>query len=67
VIGIFVRQLEMQALLPQPPQASKAHMDCYVPQATQKGKILIFPFKVIILACILVMVTVSEAYLHLCL
>jgi hypothetical protein len=36
-IGVPFCQLEMQALLPQPPEACKAYLDSNVQEATQEG------------------------------
>jgi hypothetical protein len=35
--GFSVCQLEMQALLPQPPEACQAYLDSYVQEAAQEG------------------------------
>jgi hypothetical protein len=37
ISGVPFLQLEVQALLPQPTEASQAYMDCHVPEAAQEG------------------------------
>jgi hypothetical protein len=37
VAGFPLRELKMQALLPQPPEACKAYLDSYVQEAAQEG------------------------------
>jgi hypothetical protein len=43
ITGVPFRQLKMQALFPQPPEACKAFLDSNVQEATQEGTVYLTP------------------------